>query len=83
MLYFPFTLICPLFSIVPVEAAILESPIYPAAIPTLYTWLAGSEAPTEIIPLFLAFPPFTVYTPTFPIPLLKSIFPLFSIEPAA
>ena len=59
MLYFPFTLIVPLFSIFPVVAGVLESPIYPAAIPTLNILLIGSDPPTDIVPVFLAFPFFT------------------------
>ena len=51
-LYSPFTFIVPLFVIFPVSVV-----LYPAAIPILYRFDDGLEAPTVIVPLFVAFPP--------------------------
>ena len=68
-------MIVPLFSIAPVVGAVVLSPIYPAAIPTLNNSFDTSDAPTVIVPLFLPVPPLTMYIPKFPTPFEKSIFP--------
>ena len=70
----PSTLIVPAFSISPMYLGVItvslaslgECPLVkPEAIPILYKSLAVSEAPTVIIPVFLAFCPYE-YIPIFP-----------------
>ena len=70
----PSTLIVPEFSISPIYLGLIivslesigECPLVkPDAIPILYRLLTISDAPTDIVPLFLAFFPYE-YIPIFP-----------------